>query len=104
MVNDDQEVTVTGVEGVLVYKHAFDPDIFYYSSTRPTVGRSVFDNYAFTLLRYDQPVADRVGVLTFVVDLEPSQQDRERLQAELRRERPGAVLQPIPWMYGKVSA
>jgi hypothetical protein len=103
MIADDKRVALEGFENVILYQEAFNSDVVYYSSTRPSVGRANGD-FAFTLLRYDQPQNDQAGALSFVVDLEPPDSVVKSLLQSLQRKNPRVVLKPVPWTSGVVTA
>ncbi|HKP38418.1 MAG TPA: hypothetical protein VJT71_16280 [Pyrinomonadaceae bacterium] len=103
MLADDQKVELPGVEGVLIYRDSLDPDTYYYASTRPAVSLQS-DGYQFTLVRYDQPRDGQAGMLSFVVDLEPSKATYQSVLAGLLKENSGAQLKQMPWTSGCVAA
>ncbi len=103
MLADDKKIELQNVEGVLVYRDAFETNTYYYSSTRPVVARHAGE-YQFTQVVY-QPVPNTgpVGMLSFVVDLEPPDDRLNEMSEQLRKLSPGAELKPIPWTSGTVA-
>ena len=105
MIADHKKVELPGVEGILIYKDSLDDNIYYYTSTRPAIGKNAFDDFAFALIEYDQPENDIVAALSFAVELEPSQDAFERMTTELRKLNPNAVPpKRMPWTSGTVTA
>ena len=106
MIADHQKVELPGVEGILIYKDSFDDNIYYYTSTRPAIGKNDFDDFALALIEYDQPENDIVAALSFAVELEPSEDAFEKMTTELRKLNPNASLPPkrMPWTSGTVTA
>ena len=103
MLADDKKA-LEDVEGILVYKDHFDPDIYYYSSTRPVVALHG-EQYQFTHFIYQPaPESGPVGMLSFIVDLEPDAARKEEMLDRLPR-KDGKVpeLRPIPWTLGTVA-
>ena len=99
MIADDQKVEVSGAEAILIYKDYLNANTYYYSSTRPSIGRQSGD-FAFSLLRYDQPKDDQAGTLSFAVDLEPGDSEMEVAYRVLGKDN----LKPMPWTSGLVTA
>jgi hypothetical protein len=102
MISDDQE-GLPKVDGILLYKDTINPNTFYYSSTRPSIGMRG-GGFEFTLLQYLQPIDGQAAVLSFVVDLEPSADDLKELCRVLQQKTPQAKPTPIPWTSGTVAA
>lgn len=103
MVADDRKLELNGVDSVLLYKDAVDSNTYYYSSTRPSISTQN-DEFALTMLRYDQPQNGSVGTLSFIVDLEPAEDELNLVRLALRKEDPKATLKPMPWTSGVVTA
>jgi len=103
MLADDQKVELPGVEGVLIYRDSLDPNTYYYASTRPSVSLQG-NEYQFTLVRYDQPRDGQAGMLSFVVDLEPSKATLQSVRARLLKENSKAQLEQMSWTSGCVAA
>jgi len=103
MVADDQKVALEGVGGILVYQDYSNPQVYYYATTRPSIARAG-DDYQLTLARYDKPLGDQAGMLSFVVNLEPEPGPLEAARQRLRAMMPDAELHPMPWTSGTVTA
>jgi hypothetical protein len=103
MLADDKKV-LEDVEGILVYKDHLDPNIYYYSSTRPVVAQHG-GQYQFTHFIYQPaPKSGPVGMLSFVVDLEPETTTKDAVLDKLpRHDKRVPELRPIPWTSGTVA-
>src|SRR5277367_3942127 len=103
MLADDKKV-LDDVEGILVYRDHLDANTYYYSSTRPVVAQRKGE-YQFTHVIYQPaPKSGPVGMLSFVVDLEPEAATKEAVLDKLpRKDGKKPDLQPIPWTSGTVA-
>ncbi|NHZ94174.1 hypothetical protein [Massilia sp. CCM 8734] len=106
MLADDQKVDLETARGMLVYRDAALPTLFYYAATRPAIARGDDGNYQLTLVHYDRPIDGLAGMLSFVVDLQPDPVEMDNMERELAARHPGADLQfqPIAWSDGTVAA
>jgi len=97
-------VELTGLDGLLVYRDHVLDNQFYYTSARPKVAR-VAREWQLSFVQYQRSVNGAAGALSCVVDLQPSQEQLDALDVQLRArcKRP-VTLTPIRWTVGRVAA
>ena len=106
MLADDQKVEFDSAGGMLVYRDAALPTLFYYASTRPAIARAADGSYQLSLVHYDRPIGDKAAMLSFVASLEPDAAAMDNMRSALAQRYPNLKLafEPMSWSDGLVAA